>query len=66
MTVAKNYLTQDELKSLERIVSAYLDWAEDMAERKIPMTMEDWSKRLDLFLLALDPRNFRRYKKNYC
>jgi len=39
-------------RSLERIVSAYLDLAEDRAERHIPMTMEDWSKRLDLFLMA--------------
>ena len=38
------------MRSLERIVSAYLDLAEDRAERHIPMTMEDWSKRLDLFL----------------
>ena len=39
-------------RSLERIVSAYLDLAEDRAERHIPMTMEDWSKRLDLFLMV--------------
>ena len=43
-----------EIRSLERIVSAYLDLAEDRAERHIPMTMEDWSKRLDLFLMADD------------
>lgn len=42
------------MHSLERIVSAYLDLAEDRAERHIPMTMEDWSKRLDLFLMADD------------
>ena len=42
------------MRSLERIVSAYLDLAEDRAERHIPMTMEDWSKRLDLFLMADD------------
>ena len=48
--VAKNYLAQDELESLGRIVNAYLDLAEDRARRKIPMTMEDWAKRLDLFL----------------
>ena len=48
--IAKNYLTKDELTSLGRIVNAYLDLAEDRATRKIPMTMEDWSKRLDLFL----------------
>ena len=52
--VAKNYLSEKELRSLERIVSAYLDLAEDRAERRIPMTMEDWSKRLDLFLMADD------------
>ena len=48
--IAKNYLSQDELESLGRIVNAYLDLAEERAKRKIPMTMEDWSKRLDLFL----------------
>jgi hypothetical protein len=48
--VAKNYLTRDELQALGRIVNAYLDLAEDMATRKIPMTMEDWAKRLDSFL----------------
>ena len=42
------------MRSLERIVSAYLDLAEDRAEQHIPMTMEDWSKRLDLFLMADD------------
>ena len=42
------------MRSLERIVSAYLDLAEDRAERHIPMMMEDWSKRLDLFLMADD------------
>lgn len=47
---AKNYLTKEELKSLERIVTMYLDYAEDQAERHIPMTMEDWKKRLDIFL----------------
>ena len=54
MSVAKNYLSEQEMRSLERIVSAYLDLAEDRAERHIPMTMEDWSKRLDLFLMADD------------
>ena len=52
--VAKNYLSELEMRSLERIVSAYLDLAEDRAERHIPMTMEDWAKRLDLFLMADD------------
>ena len=50
VSVAKNYLAQDELESLARIVNAYLDLAEDRARRKIPMTMEDWARRLDLFL----------------
>lgn len=54
VSVAKNYLSQDELSSLERIVSAYLDLAEDRARRRIPMTMEDWAKRLDIFLQADD------------
>lgn len=52
--VAKNYLSEQEMRSLERIVSVYLDLAEDRAERHIPMTMEDWTKRLDLFLMADD------------
>jgi len=50
VSTAKNYLKKSELESLGRIVSAYLDLAEERAKRKIPMTMEDWSKRLDLFL----------------
>jgi hypothetical protein len=50
VSIAKNYLTRDELESLGRIVNAYLDLAEDRARRKIPMTMEDWAKRLDMFL----------------
>ena len=50
VSVAKNYLKQRELESLGRIVNAYLDLAEERAKRKIPMTMEDWAKRLDLFL----------------
>ena len=54
VSIAKNYLQEQELRSLERIVSAYLDLAEDRAERHIPMTMEDWSRRLDLFLMADD------------
>ena len=54
VSIAKNYLSEVELRSLQRIVSAYLDLAEDRAERHIPMTMEDWAKRLDLFLQADD------------
>ena len=50
VVVAKNYLSKDEIKSLERIVTMYLDYAEDQAERHIPMTMEDWKNRLDVFL----------------
>ncbi|NJD02811.1 MAG: virulence RhuM family protein [Ruminiclostridium sp.] len=52
VSIAKNYLTEEEIGSLERIVSAYLDLAEDRARRHIPMTMEDWAKRLDIFLQA--------------
>jgi hypothetical protein len=54
VSVAKNYLSNDELESLGRIVSAYLDLAELRARRNIPMTMEDWAKRLDIFLQADD------------
>ncbi|NMB79587.1 MAG: virulence RhuM family protein [Methanomicrobiales archaeon] len=50
VTVAKNYLTSDELDSLGRIVNAWLDLAEERAKRRIPMTMEDWARRLDQFL----------------
>jgi hypothetical protein len=50
VAVAKNYLSQEELTALGRIVNAYLDLAEERAQRKIPMTMEDWAKRLDTFL----------------
>jgi len=50
VTVAKNYLNDAEMNYLERIVSLYLDFAELQAERKIPMTMIDWAKRLDGFL----------------
>jgi len=50
VTVAKNYLSQNEIKSLDRIVTMYLDYAEDQAERNIPMTMKDWSQKLNAFL----------------
>jgi hypothetical protein len=53
VSVAKNYLSDEELHSLERIVSAYLEFAEFQAQRHVPMSQEDWSKRLDLFLQAL-------------
>lgn len=54
VSIAKNYLTETELESLGHIVNAFLDLAEDRAKRKIPMTMEDWAKRLDKFLDADD------------
>ncbi|MDD6232170.1 MAG: virulence RhuM family protein [Frisingicoccus sp.] len=50
VTVAKNYLSEQEMKQLNRMVTSYLDFAEDMAERKIPLTMEDWEKRLNTFI----------------
>ena len=50
VTVAKNYLSEKELRFLERIVSMYLDYAELQAERKMPMSMEDWARKLDGFL----------------
>jgi hypothetical protein len=50
VTIAKNYLSETEMGQLERMVSAYLDFAEDMARRKIPMTMEDWETRLNRFI----------------
>ena len=54
VTIAKNYLSRDELESLGRVVNAFLDLAEDRAKRNIPMTMEDWTTRLDKFLDADD------------
>ena len=54
VVVAKNYLTEPELQQLTRLVNAYLDVAEDMALRKIPMTMQDWERRLNRFLAATD------------
>jgi hypothetical protein len=48
--IAKNYLEEKELKSLNRIVTMYLDYAEDQAQRQIPMTMKDWSQKLNAFL----------------
>lgn len=50
VTIAKNYLSEQEMSYLERIVTLYLDYAELQAERHIPMSMEDWAKRLDGFL----------------
>jgi hypothetical protein len=54
VNVAKNYLTENEMQQLQRLVSAYLDIAEDMALRQIPMTMEDWEIRLNKFITATD------------
>ena len=54
VVVAKNYLTEDEIAQLQRLVSAYLDMAEDMALRHIPMTMSDWEVRLNRFLEFAD------------
>ena len=54
VSIAKNYLTDHEVAQLQRLVSAYLDIAEDMAERQIPMTMADWEERLNRFIAATD------------
>ena len=54
VVVAKNYLTEDELGMLERLVNAYLEFAENAALRHIPMTMEAWEKRLDKFVAIWD------------
>ena len=54
VVVAKNYLTEGEMAQLQRLVSAYLDLAEDMALRQIPMTMQDWEARLNRFIEATD------------
>lgn len=50
VTIAKNYLTAFELGQLNRMVTAYLDFAENMAQRKIPLTMQDWEERLNRFI----------------
>ncbi|SEB04084.1 Uncharacterized conserved protein [Flavobacterium gillisiae] len=54
VAVAKNYLSEIEMQQLQRLVSAYLDLAEDMALRQIPLTMEDWETRLNRFIEATD------------
>lgn len=54
VSIAKNYLSKNELEDLGRIVSAFLDLGESAARRHIPMTMEDWANRIDRFLLADD------------
>lgn len=50
VSIAKNYLSEKELRSIERLVTMYLDYAEDQAERNIPMTMKDWADKLNAFL----------------
>ena len=54
VTVAKNYLSKDEIKQLNRMVTAYLDFAENMTLRHIPLTMQDWEKRLNSFIEMFD------------
>ena len=54
VTVAKNYLSLDEMKQLNRMVTAYLDFAENMTLRHIPLTMQDWEKRLNSFIEMFD------------
>ena len=54
VTIAKNYLSQDEMKQLNRMVTAYLDFAENMTLRHIPLTMQDWEKRLNSFIEMFD------------
>ncbi len=54
VSIAKNYLNESELEDMGRIVNSFLDLAEDMAKRHIPMTMEDWAKRIDKFLDLTD------------
>lgn len=50
VSIAKNYLTKEEIEGLNRIVTMYLDYAENQAKRRIPMTMEDWVKKINAFL----------------
>ena len=54
VSIAKNYLTTHEIAQLQRLVNAYLDIAEDMALRQMPMTMADWEERLNRFIAATD------------
>ena len=54
VSIAKNYLTEDEMNSMQLIVSAYLDLAENRAKRHIPMSMADWARRIDIYLQADD------------
>ncbi len=50
VSIAKNYLSEEEISSLNRVVNMYLDYAENQAARQIPMKMADWVKKLDAFL----------------
>ena len=54
VSIAKNYLRQNELEDMGHIVSAVLDFAESRAKRHIPMTMEDWAKRIDSYLSSYE------------
>ena len=54
VVIAKNYLKENEMEAMGRIVNSFLDLAEDMAKRHVPMTMEDWAKRIDKFLDLTD------------
>ena len=63
VVVAKNYLTETEMAQLQRLVSAYLDVAEDMALRQIPMTMQDWETRLNRFIAATDRKILQNASK---
>lgn len=54
VSIAKNYLKESELEDMGRIVNSFLDMAEDMAKRHIPMTMEDWAKRIEKFIDLTD------------
>ncbi|MDP2599627.1 MAG: virulence RhuM family protein [Deltaproteobacteria bacterium] len=59
VVIAKNYLTENEMSQLQRLVSAYLDIAEDMALRQIPMTMQDWEARLNRFIEITDRKTLQ-------
>ena len=65
VSIAKNYLTKDELEDLARIVNAFLDLAEGRAKRHIPMTMQDWAERINKFLLADDRDILENAGKNF-
>ena len=66
VTIAKNYLNEEEIQILQRLVSGYLDFAEVQAMRHIPMTMEDWETRLSRFLTLWDHEILSLRKINPC